>query len=206
MPVEITETIPAALTNGTKKITYWTATVDSVSFDGETYEIPWQAAVDSGNHFFIVPVALARRMNAAFDPPAVFNPDGEEGPVYEVQCNATPPSGVSFEFGARLFHIDPLDLIYRDWDGNCFSTIAPSQPEAGIELLFLGSYFMKNVVIVFDYGNLEMRVADRIPYGISLPGPVATAEVQMQNVAALTSGVNWTTVSLALLCGAAALM
>ena len=193
MPVEVTETIPLELTGGVETLTYWTVTVDSVSFADSVDDTPWQAVVDSGNHFFVVPESLAESINAAFDPPAVLEPEGELGPVYTVACDATPPANVSIELGGRRFNISGVDMIYQDFDGNCFSTLSPSAAEeGGIELLFLGAYFLKNVVAVFDYGNLEMRFADRLDgssnhsssTNVSSSGSPRTVEVQTQTDAA----------------------
>ena len=60
-----------------------------------------------------------------------------------------------------MFSIDSSDLIYRDWSGKCFSTVAPTVPLNGIELFFLGDFFLRNVVAVFDFGANEMRFAAR---------------------------------------------
>ena len=160
-PVEITEAIPPSLTNGTRKITEWTATVESVTWSGKTYDLPWQAVVDTGTYSFNVPRDLASDINAAFDPPAVYLPDSSDGPVYSVQCNATPPAGVGIQLGGKMIRVESRDMIWRDWDGQCFSTVAPSGSLGDIELFFLGDYFLRNVVAVFDFGKNEMRWAER---------------------------------------------
>ena len=66
-PVEIPKTIPAAFTNGTKKITEWTLTVEATTWNNNTDSTPYQAVVDSGNYFFVLPSHLAAKINADFD-------------------------------------------------------------------------------------------------------------------------------------------
>ncbi|KAK3699771.1 hypothetical protein LTR37_016280 [Vermiconidia calcicola] len=203
IPVEITKTIPASFTNGTKKITEWTLTVQSVTWNGTTYSQSYQAVVDSGNFYFIVPSDLAKGINSAFSPPAIYEPDGPLGPLYSVQCNATPPTDVGFQLGGRMLSIDSSDLIYRDWSGKCYSTVAPTVPLAGIELFFLGDYFLRNVVAVFDFGSDEMRFAARINDSSTFRAQPTSPLVAS---AAFASRADWLTFGLMCMVGIAALI
>lgn len=108
-----------------------------------SYDTPYQAVLDTGNFYFIVPEDLAEQVAAAFTPPGTYQPDGSLGPVYSVACDATAPSNVSITIGGKAFPIDSEDLTYRDFDGLCFSTFAPTEPLEGVELLFLGSHFFE---------------------------------------------------------------
>lgn len=178
--VEVTESVPVALTGGSPQRTYWTSTVRSVAFGGETYDAPYQAVVDSGNFFFIVPDALAEQVASAFDPPGVYYPEGQLGPVYRVQCNATLPADVGIELGGKVFSVESEDLIYREFDGSCYSTFAPTVPLQGIELFFISAHFLRNVVAVFDFQRNEMCFAERIRDPTS-SSPQPTAPVQVEN-------------------------
>jgi hypothetical protein len=166
-PVEITNTIPASFTNGTKEITEWTLTVDSIKYGDNqslfTNSTPFQAVVDSGNAFNILPLEMADAINKAFTPPAVTDTSAQIGSgqgIYVVDCNAIPPTfGVTI--GGQTFYHNGLDLILPYGNSTCISTIGAVVPTAGISLAFLGDAFLKNVVAVFDFGKNEMRFAAR---------------------------------------------
>jgi hypothetical protein len=166
-PVEITNTIPASFTNGTKEITEWTLTVDSISYGGNhshfAINTPFQAVVDSGNPLNILPLEMADAVNKAFSPPAVTDASAQIGSgqgIYVVDCNAIAPTfGVTI--GGQIFYHNGRDLILPDGDNTCISTIGAVVPTAGISLAFLGDAFLKNVVAVFDFGKNEMRFAAR---------------------------------------------
>ena len=166
-PVEITNTIPASFTNGTKEITEWTLTVDSITYGGNqshfTNSTPFQVVVDSGNAFNILPLEMADAVNKAFSPPAVTDTSAQIGSgqgVYVVACDAVPPRfGVTI--GGQTFYHNGQDLILPHGDNTCISTIGAVVPTEGISLAFLGDAFLKNVVAVFDFGKNEMRFAAR---------------------------------------------
>ena len=166
-PVEITKTIPASFTNGTEEITEWAITVDSIVYGGNrslyTNSTPFQAVVDSGNPFNILPPEMADAINKAFSPPAVTDTSAQIGSaqgVYVVECNAIPPTfGVTI--GGQTFYHNGQDLILPYGNNVCLSTIGAVVPTAGISLAFLGDAFLKNVVAVFDFGKNEMRFAAR---------------------------------------------
>jgi len=168
-PVEVTTTIPLALTNGTRQISEWTVSVQSATYGSNisSYRSPFQAVVDSGNWLIIVPPELANEVNAAFSP-APSATDGFEG-APAVACNATPPS-FAVEVGGMTFPIDSRDMIWRDASGSCFSSVVPAPPPVdGVSLLFLGDAFLKNVVAVFDMGKNEMRFAARVKVNETAP-------------------------------------
>ena len=61
-----------------------------------------------------------------------------------------------------MFEIDSQDLIWRDFDGTCYSTVSATIPESGIVLNFFGDFFLRYVITVYDYGKDEMRFAQRL--------------------------------------------
>ncbi|KAK5168406.1 uncharacterized protein LTR77_006976 [Saxophila tyrrhenica] len=158
VPNEVTKAIPRSFTDGKRKISFWTVTVQSVSWDDKTGSKPFQAIIDSGNWANVLPPKLASRINAAFEPPGKL--DKKSG-YFKVDCDATPPADVKFEIGNQKFSINSADMIWRDWDGSCYSTVEGAETSLGVDIAFLGVAFLKNVVSVFDVGNEEIRLAAR---------------------------------------------
>ena len=117
--------------------------------------------VDSGNNLNVFPKEVADSINAAFDPPAGGYNAKAQAPV--VDCNATAPA-LSVEIGNAIFDIDPVDMIWRDAHGTCFSSVVSTDSVEGetIKINFLGDVFLKNVVAVFDMEHDEMRFAQRL--------------------------------------------
>ncbi|KAK5000088.1 hypothetical protein LTR66_000988 [Elasticomyces elasticus] len=165
-PVEVTEALPLNLTsdstiNGTRQITEWTLTVGAITYGTATNSTPFQAVVDSGQPLNIIPPEMAAQVNAAFSPPAVFDP---ESGVYGVACNATPPA-FGVQIGNQTFFHNPVDMILPVTDGVCMSSVLPTTCVQGICFSFLGDAFLRNVVAVFDFGKNEMRFAAREEHG-----------------------------------------
>ncbi|KAF5009152.1 hypothetical protein FDECE_4596 [Fusarium decemcellulare] len=162
-PIEVTEGLPDKLTQGKREISLMTLTVDGVSWSKEsssytTNSTRFQAVVDTGNHMNLLPETIAKSINAAFDPPGIFD---KEAHVYMVDCNAkTPELGITLD-KHTFWHQSPEDLIYRDISGFCYSSVAPTGQGTGLELNFLGDAFLRNVVSVYDFGKREMRFATR---------------------------------------------
>lgn len=152
--------------------------MDAVTWNGKTVSKPFQAVVDTANWLNVLPEEIASEINAAFDPPAKPT-KGLGQSYYTVACNATPPASHGLQIGGYMFTIDPADMIYRDYTGQCYSSVAPVLPAAGISLPFIGDAFMKNAVTVFDYGKNEMRFAPRHGSGnetaTSSQPPIASA-------------------------------
>lgn len=166
--VEVTDALPALLTNGTREITEWTLSVQGVAWDrasgsyanvtGGSNTTRFQAVVDSGNYYNQLPAEVAAPVHAAYSPPAVYDAVSGLAPV---DCNAIPPS-FSLTIAGQVFHHQPEDLILQLPDGSCTATILPPPPgQLGISLNFLGDAFMHNVVSVFDFEKNEMRFAAR---------------------------------------------
>lgn len=157
--------IPGQPADASQSLQYWTTSIDAVTLGDQRLNISHQGVIDIGHPYFVVPQPLSDSLAAQFDPPGAFYPDGSLGPLYAVECDATPPSNVSIEIGGTSFPIDSEDMIYRDFDDSCYSIFAPAVPSEGIVLFILPSHFLRNVVAVFDFGNDEMRFAGRIRNG-----------------------------------------
>lgn len=162
-PVEVTEGLPEELTNGVEEITLMTLSVDSLSWASasnksvETSSQSFQAVVDSGHNMNLIPTPEANAINAAFDPPAIFD-EGTE--LYIVDCDAEAPKfGITID-GVTFWH-EEQDMIYEVGDGTCYSSVGATGEDEGLALNFLGDAFLKNVVAVFDFGKDEMRFAAR---------------------------------------------
>lgn len=162
-PVEVTEGLPEELTGGVEEITLMTLSVDGLSWASpsnksvETSSESFQAVVDSGHNMNLIPTPQANAVNAAFDPPAIFDEDTE---LYMVDCDSkTPKFGVTI--GGVTFWHEEQDMIYEVGDGTCYSSVGATGEDGGLALNFLGDAFLKNVVSVFDFGRDEMRFAAR---------------------------------------------
>ncbi|KAJ5804958.1 hypothetical protein N7474_010845 [Penicillium riverlandense] len=124
-----------------------------------------QYIVDSGTTLNYYPTKFANRVNAAFDPPAIYSDDVG---AYVVDCNAKAPKhGVTIN--GKTFYINPLDMILdagTDSDGNtiCISGVDDGGASLTEDVFILGDTFQKNVVTVFDVGAAEMRFAAREYY------------------------------------------
>ena len=174
-PVEITESIPLELYEGDPERTYWTVAVDAVTWgtaeasatstlpstNTTTNSTAFQAVVDTGNPINLFPEAVARAINDAFDPPAVYD---EETDAFAVDCNARAPAlGVVIK-GKTFWH-DSRDMIIPAGKDTCTTGVGATQEALGVTMHFLGDTFLKNVVSVFDFGKDEMRFAARINGG-----------------------------------------
>lgn len=172
VPVEITKAIPDSYYPDGKPVrAYWTVTVDIVTWGPAKGSSPsplsiantttnltaFQAVVDSGNPLNLFPEEIARSINNAFEPPAVYD---EEIQSFVVDCDARPPAyGVTI--GDKTFWHDQRDMVIQAGDGVCITGISATTEALGIAVNFLGDTFLKNVVSVFDVGQDEMRFAAR---------------------------------------------
>ena len=102
-----------------------------------------------------------------------------------------------------MFNIDPVDMIYQHQNGKCFSTVCPGFASEGIELLFLGDFFLRNVVAVFDYGAQEMRFAARTSNTSSI---APTPSITPSTGAASTYGAGLLPLALAIVIGLAGIL
>ncbi|KAI0967722.1 acid protease [Xylaria arbuscula] len=167
-PVEVTESLPTELSGG--KITEWTLSVQGVAwragnstgvFNHNTTR--FQAVVDSGTFYNEFPQEIADSINADFVPPATY--DDALG-NYIVDCDATPPS-LSVTIANTTFSQNPEDMIFQLPNGTCLSSLTRASMGEGITFNFLGGVWLQNVVAVFDFGEEEMRFAQRADNGVA---------------------------------------
>ena len=110
-----------------------------------------QAVVDSGTTLIYLPNPVSNAINRIF---ATYDPTGG---TWYADCNATAPSW-DLIIGGQSFSIDPRDMIVENSDGVCLSGVQ----DAFNGFAILGDVFLKNVLAVFDVGNLEMRFAQKL--------------------------------------------
>lgn len=185
VPVEIHETIPLNFTSDKRVISYWTTTVDGITYgppssesaqseraNTTTDDTRFQVFFDNGNFFTFLPERVLGPINALFDPPAIWN---EDLSVYVVRCDAAAPS-FGITLGNQTFFHDGRDLVYQTEAGVCVSNLVPSEAIGieGLTLNIVGAGFFKNVLSVFDFGKDEMRFA-------SLRGEIVEGQEQQQN-------------------------
>ncbi|CAG7950886.1 unnamed protein product [Penicillium salamii] len=173
-PVEFTD-IPLNFTSGKRVLSYWTTTIDEVTFGPSsnnltTNSTKFKAFIDSGNYVTYLPSAVVEPINALFSPPATYNEDLK---AYVVDCSSKAPQ-FGLKLGNQTFFHNGSDLIFRV-DGICVSSLFPSEKVSlgDVTVNILGVPFLKNVLTVFDFGNDEMRFAKLLEVkenGTRLPG------------------------------------
>ncbi|CAL5873837.1 uncharacterized protein PFLUO_LOCUS8120 [Penicillium psychrofluorescens] len=171
--VEITENIPLWYTSGKNVRSYWSTTVNNITYGSSSNNLTtnttsFQAFIDSGNYISYLPPAVIDPINALFSPPATY--DSDLG-LYVVDCSAKAPK-FGLSLGDQTFYHDGSDLIYQTSEGVCVSSLASSSEVSlgDITLNIIGVPFLKNVVAVFDFGKNEMRFAKKLGSQQSAPG------------------------------------
>ncbi|KAE9366755.1 acid protease [Stipitochalara longipes BDJ] len=168
VPVEIAP-LPAEITGGIPNVrSWWAINVSGMTFSPAsnpqnitTNSTTALTIVDTGNWFNYVDPETASAINDLFEPPGQWNM--ETSPVtYTIDCNARAPN-LGFIIGGQTFFHNGMDLVYSTGDGTCVSAVVSNE---GVELYgltghIIGDAFLKNVVAVFDFGNNEMRFAER---------------------------------------------
>ncbi|OQE12865.1 hypothetical protein PENFLA_c060G05254 [Penicillium flavigenum] len=165
VPVEITEKIPLWYTSGKTVRSYWSATVNNITYGLSSNKLTtnttaFQAFIDSGNYISYLPPAIVDPINALFSPPATY--DSDLG-LYVVDCSAKAPE-FGLSLGDQTFYHDGSDLTYQTSEGVCVSSLASSSEVSlgDVTLNIIGVPFLKNVVAVFDFGKNEMRFAKKL--------------------------------------------
>lgn len=155
-------TVPIEKPNNLQHHVWYLITVEGLQYEGASEtEGKGQYVVDSGTIQTLVGKEQAAKINALFDPPAVFS---KKYNSYFVQCDAVAPE-LGVNIGGETFMFNKKDLIL-DLGPEFGSTC-----ESGIQVgTFTGDYppilsslFMRNVLAVFDVGKTEMTFASR-PY------------------------------------------
>ncbi|KAK4163044.1 aspartic peptidase domain-containing protein [Cladorrhinum sp. PSN259] len=141
---------------------FYTIIPDGWYYDQTTNEKKMPYIVDSGTTLCYLPPDLAKQINSAFSPPAVYL--WMYGAFFTT-CNAIAPPSLAVIIDGFKFWINPRDLIYRDikdpMTGLCMTAIA----SGGIGGPYiLGDVFMQNVLTIFDVGEAKMRFVPRSRY------------------------------------------
>lgn len=126
-----------------------------------------QFIVDSGTTLNYLPTDDATLFNSLYEPPAEFS---EDYGAYVVQCNATAPA-LGVTIGGETFYHNPVDLIWNadpPYEDLCFSGVQDGGAIGNETSVFvLGDVFQKNVLTVFDVGNLQLAFSARPYYASS---------------------------------------
>lgn len=161
VPVERIRNIPTSFTSDKKSLAYWATTVRGVTYGHgnnlTTNSTSFQAFVDSGNYFSILPAGIVDPIHALFSSKPVWSDDLS---AFTVDCSASVPE-FGITIGNQTFWHDGRDLIYQTSDGVCMSSLVSSErvPIGDLTLNVIGVAFLKSVVAVFDFGKDEMRFA-----------------------------------------------
>lgn len=117
--------------------------------------------LDSGSTLLYLPDKAADYLASQFVPPARFN---RASGTYTTACASDAPRfGVIVK--GRTFWVNPVDMVNFDGvdeRGARSCTVAVQRMGDGDAVL--GDTFMKNVVVVFDLGANEVRIAGREVY------------------------------------------
>ncbi|KAL8716451.1 MAG: hypothetical protein Q9220_000358 [cf. Caloplaca sp. 1 TL-2023] len=143
--------------NGPKtEYQFYTITIDGVEYGNSSdAATKLQADVDSGTSLTFLPSRMSSAINQLFEPPALYNRNTGE---YSVDCSAKAPQ-VGITIGGCTFSINPADMILPDNDGGCITGV--TNTPSGFRRAVLGDTFLRNVLAVFDVGNLLMAFAAR---------------------------------------------
>jgi hypothetical protein len=140
---------PASIVNSTKSYEKYAINV-TWGYDGADRNVLTPNVVmDSGAQLASVPTIIANAVNAKFQPPANIT-DGA------VACDAKVPEFGPI-IGGQKFPIKAADMILKNPDGTCTSTITPSD-----DGFILGDVFLRSVLVEFDIGNQVLHFAKRI--------------------------------------------
>ncbi|TVY33153.1 putative aspartic-type endopeptidase [Lachnellula subtilissima] len=119
--------------------------LDNVSLPSAANGTAYSYLVDSGTTLNYFPTELADAVAAAYNPPAIHQPD-DDG-TYYVDCNATAP-GLGLTIGGTTFWTNPIDMIQvsgTDDDGNdiCVSGIYNEGSDPTTDKFVLGCTFFQ---------------------------------------------------------------
>ncbi|KAF2494727.1 acid protease [Lophium mytilinum] len=115
------------------------------------YNTTLQVIIDSGTTLIYMPNQIASYYNSLWVPPARWSDaDG----LWRVSCSAKIPVFEVLVGGGR-FAVDRRDLVMGAGDGGCMSAVQGSDEGLAV----LGDPFLKGVVVVFDVGKGEVRIA-----------------------------------------------
>ncbi|KAH8666825.1 aspartic peptidase domain-containing protein [Xylariales sp. PMI_506] len=127
----------------------------------------YESIVDSGTAPNFIPTSAAVKLNALFDPPAVYN--ATLG-YWVTECDATPPYAAYVIDGVEM-PMPADDLIVRSLNGLpgyedvCFSAFADGGIQTpGSTNFIIGAVWQWSYVVAYDQKNSLMHFAKRTPY------------------------------------------
>lgn len=153
-------------------ITGWAMSADAgVIFDtlgtGNTRYTPLVAPaagtsviVDSGTTLLYAPDEVVTELAGLFSPKATYDSQREQ---WMVDCGARAPV-FGVVIAKKVFYVNRADLVLPVGGGSCIMGV---QAQSG-GLTILGDVWMRNVLVVFDVGAAEVRVAARQFTGASV--------------------------------------
>lgn len=114
--------------------------------------------IDSGTTLMYLPDNVADTIASQFNPPARYIGFSN---LYMVECNAQAPK-LGVIIGGKTFLIAERDLLNNEGFGGPGSMCVVTVQRQGKGDAVLGDSFLKNVVVVFDLGENEIRLAARM--------------------------------------------
>lgn len=142
------------------------ATNSSAVEESLTTTAEFDSIVDSGTSPNFIPTAVVNKLNALFDPPAVYNETLE---YWTVDCNATAPYA-AYIIGGVEMPMDPQDMIVPSLNGLpgyedvCFSAFADGGLNVAGNVFIIGAVWQRSYVVAYDQANSQMHFASRKPY------------------------------------------
>ncbi|KAK3938865.1 aspartic-type endopeptidase [Diplogelasinospora grovesii] len=155
MDMIITSLIPVPAT--ASEYSFYTIIPDGWQYDQATDTKKYPYIMDSGTTLCYLPPSLAKAINQAFQPEAVYL---WMYSAYFTSCNAIVPPIAVILNGFR-FWLNPSDLIYRDMVDPITNLCMTAIASGGDGPYILGDVFMQNALVVFNVGAAQMQFIPR---------------------------------------------
>lgn len=118
-------------------------TTGNLSTKATTYDAKTEVFIDSGAPGLYLPQDVAAAVNNLWSPPPAS--DGT------LDCNAVLKQNFGVTIGGTTYYMKSEDLMNPWGDGTCYSTVF------GVDGGFmLGDPFLRNVLAIYDWANLQM--------------------------------------------------
>ncbi|KAI0313848.1 acid protease [Amylostereum chailletii] len=182
----------------------WEVELDGVYLDGQKLNDPASstngskvsALIDTGNSILRGPSDVVTSILKTVSPAFAANPNAD--PTYPCLT----PHNLSFQFGGKMFPIDPRDFVSQDKSGDaktCIANnvVATDAPSYGALFSWsLGDPFFKSNLVVFYYGNMTHPSVDPPRIGfLSMVPTNADAELSDAVNQAVANGGNFESTS-----------
>lgn len=136
---------------GQLKVPITNVTVDDKTHYPDHGDYP--IVVDTGAGHTYLPQAIVKPIVALFNNPQV------SGKYYTVDCNI-PDRLFQLGFGNLILDIPLKDIVLPHDDGATTCNISLTSAELNENLTLIGGAILDHVVVVFDYDNVEIKVAN----------------------------------------------